>query len=343
MNITNTKKLSIILVTHNAANYLYDCLNSVMEQTIDKNDYDLLIIDNCSNDDTIAIITEKYPHLKYIKLKKNVGFSKAYNLGISWTKGKYFLCLNQDVILANTYCEELVNFMEQNHNVAATSGRILRYDFVEHKTIPIIDSLGLKIKRHHQIIDIGQGQKEEEWPCVNTEVFGVCAAVAVYRRLAVEQVKIFTGDQKFEYFDEDFFAYKEDVDLAYRLRLNNWQAYQVSTALAYHARANRGADGLTDWQLATLASKKNSYLNYLSYRNHLAVIVKNEFWSNIIRDLPYILYYEFKKFIFMMFTNKYFWLQIFSTLSFLKNSLAKRKKVHKLITIPANNLRQWYV
>ncbi|PIZ98647.1 MAG: hypothetical protein COX77_03920 [Candidatus Komeilibacteria bacterium CG_4_10_14_0_2_um_filter_37_10] len=341
--IKNSKKLSIIVVTRNADNYLYDCLNSVFAQDLENTEFDLLIIDNCSNDDTIRIIQENYPQIKFIQLKNNVGFSKAYNLGIAWTKGEYILCLNQDVVLDKEYCSTLIEYLNQNVTTAAVTGKILRYDFLQHQTVNTIDTLGIQVKHNHQFIDFAQGQNNISDYNQVVEIFGVSAAVAIYRRVALDQVKInYTGYQA-EYFDEDFFAYKEDIDLAYRLRLNNWQSFMIPNAIAYHARANRGVVGLTDHQIGRLAYKKNHYLNYLSYRNHLAVLLKNEFLVNLIIDSPQIIWYELKKILFMSLTNKYFWLKLLLAIKFYRRIWKKRKLVKKMIKVNYTNIRQWYV
>lgn len=127
------------------------------------------------------------------------------------------------------------------------------------------------------------------------EVFGVSGALPMYRTAAIKSIMY-----KGEFFDEDFFSYKEDVDAAFRLRSAGWKACLVPSARAYHDRSAAGAaDG--NWRSVIRNRKaKSSIANYYSYRNHLLTLIKNERFGMFFRDAPFILWYELKKAIYLL-------------------------------------------
>ncbi|MCR4280503.1 MAG: glycosyltransferase family 2 protein [Candidatus Komeilibacteria bacterium] len=282
----NQPRVSIIIVTYNAERYIRDLLKSVAEQKF--SDFAVMIIDNQSSDQTASFISENYPHYALVKRPRNEGFSQAYNLGISWTKGEYVLCLNQDIVLEKDFLGELVNFMDQKAEAAAVSGVLLKIK-VDGKN-NIVDSLGLEMKKSGRVIDRHEGEEYEGGQ--TEEVFGVSGAAPLYRRSFLEKVKHQSSGG--EYFDRDFYMYKEDIDLAWRLRHAGGRAYIVSTARAYHWRstAKSGGTMFNQWRAH---AKRSQFINYLSYRNHILTLVKNAYWSNLFRYLVPLLWYELPK------------------------------------------------
>jgi len=335
--MTNRPKLTINLLIWNGAHYLPLLLKSLQNQTFQ--DWELLVLDNASDDESAATIKEYYPPAKVIQQKTNLGFAKGHNLLINWSKSDYILFLNQDILLTPNYLEETVNFLENNPKVATVGGKLLYWDFEQLATTKIIDSFGLKIKRNRQVVDWQQGKNDYN-PTNNKdqseEVFGISGALLMARREALEDIKIPKANDQFEYFDEDFFAYKEDIDLAWRLRLRSWQNYLITSTLAYHHRS------VSKLKASKLNRQNRGIANKLSYRNHLAVLYKNSFFSNIWHDLFYILWYEFKKVIyFIIFERK--------TLKGLKEffklkSKLKKKKIYikKNRTVKSEDIRKWW-
>jgi GT2 family glycosyltransferase len=336
--MTNRPKLTISLLTWNGAHYLPLLLKSLTEQTFQ--DWELLVLDNASDDESIATIKEHYPPAKVIQQKMNLGFAKGHNLIINWSKSDYILFLNQDLMLAPNYLEDAMAFLEKNPNVASVSGKLLYWDFEQSNTTKIIDSFGLKMHRNRKVIDWQQGKKDYD-PAVKldqdaVEVFGLSATALLVRRAALEVVKLPKNNNQFEYFDEDFFSYKEDIDLAWRFRLAGYENWLVTSTVAYHHRS-------VSKLKATRADRQSRGIaNKLSYRNHLATLYKNSFASNIWRDLFYILWYEFKKIIyFIIFERKT--LKGFKEFLKLKNKLKKKRKyIKKNRKTNPEDIRNWW-
>ncbi len=314
-------KVSINLVTWNGKKYLPYCLESIFAQTF--KDFSLLILDNGSTDGTAEFLKNyklQITNYKIIFNKENVGFAAGHNQVVKTAKSDYVLMLNQDIILEPDFLEVAVKFLDSHPEVAAVTGKILRWNFENNQKTNQLDSCGLKIFKNHRVIELGTGETDsEKWDRL-CEVFGVSGAAPVYRRKALEDVAIpryfglsstfFHGAQwsrdndpladEREYFDTDFFSYKEDVDLAYRLRLRGWQAWYLPEARAYHDRAARSVAG-GDAEAARARKSKSKFVNYHSYKNHLFFLLKNVPAGVWLRYGHRIKWYEFKKIIYLLF------------------------------------------
>lgn len=339
-------KVSIHLVTWNGEKYLENCLNSVLDQI--SKDYFLLVIDNGSSDKTVRIMEEQFvpifgQRIRFLKNKENLGFAKAHNQALLWTDSEYVLTLNQDVILADNFLTEAVKFMDQHKDVGAVSGKVLRATFEKSEDLKnvkksdIIDSLGFKIFKSQRVVEIGASEKDSGQFEKSEEIFGVSANSAFYRRSALNDVRY--GD---EFFDNDFFSYKEDVDLAYRLQLRGWKSYYLPQVICYHERSAKGKEKISGFAALKMRKHKTKFVNYYSYKNHLFVLLKNLSTKNFFRYFFQIFFYEFGKFIYILFFE-------WKTLSGLKDFFNKYKKMkEKRKFIKKNKLvndlqiRKWF-
>lgn len=323
--------VTINVLTWNGSEYLPWLLKSLKEQTF-KN-WKLLVLDNASVDNSLAIVHEHCPEAKVIRQKNNVGFARGNNLLINWSDTDYIFAMNQDVILDKDFLKKNIDFLEKNEEVASSGGKILYWDFHKGTKTKTIDSFGLKIDRKRQVVDRYQGQKD--FDIKDMEVFGLSAAAVVYRKKALQEIAVAHGDH-FEYFDEAFFAYKEDVDLAWRLRILGWQHWILGDTRAYHHRTLSTHKNLRDKR------KYHAFANKLSYRNHLMMIYKNSFYKNLVRDFWQIKWYEFKKFLYLALfernTLKGFgeYFKSLPELSKKRSYLMKNKKIN------ADDMYKWF-
>lgn len=290
-------KLSISLVTFNGAQLIRECLESITKQTLQ--DIEVIVVDNASIDDTVAIAMATDPGVTVIQNKKNCGFAAAHNTAIARSTGECVLVLNQDATLEPDYCETLIAFMEKHPQAGSATGTILRCEsLTKRQELPIVDSQGMVIQKRYFVRLLGEGEPfhkdtgESIAPKPNgggepKEVFGIPATVAVYRKAALDDVAI-PVDGTHEVFDEDFFMYKEDVDLAYRLQWRGWKSYLVPNALCYHIRTKRGG------------SRPHRWINELSYRNTFFCEWKNISSEVFARVWPSIVGYEIAKFFYSL-------------------------------------------
>ncbi|MCX6784511.1 MAG: glycosyltransferase family 2 protein [Candidatus Komeilibacteria bacterium] len=335
MSTNRFHKVTVQLVTHNSEKFLPFLLSSLAAQTYAA--FDVLILDNASTDQTVRFLREHYPRFQLITSQKNLGFAKAHNQMFGWHKAEYILFLNHDLILDKNYLAQAVALLDSQPQVAAVGGKLLRWDYETNEKTNVLDSAGLTVYKNHRVIDRGAGEEDQKQYNTPGEVFGVSGALFLARRSALEAVRLPQGTG-FEYFDQDFISYKEDVDLMYRFRLAGWQVYYLPSSLAWHERALKPADNLR-----LNRQNRSQLFNRYSYRNHLAVILKNEFWGNLWRQALHIFWYEFKKI---------GWLLIFEqkTLGGLKDFfrqlptwLKKRNYIKNNIKkITSQELAKWY-
>ncbi|MBI4359601.1 MAG: glycosyltransferase [Candidatus Jacksonbacteria bacterium] len=311
-------KVSVHLIVYNGEKYLPFSLASLKNQSF--KDFSVLIIDNASQDESVSMIEsflkgdvshELALKTTLIKNRKNDGFAPAHNRAIQWSTSEYVFMMNQDVILDDSYLEELVNFLDSRPEAAAASGTIFRWNFeemndssglTERGKTDSIDTLGLIIDPSHMVVE----WRDPENIQTPREVFGVSGALPMYRRSALEAAKVPVfrkrsklygdGSDVFEYFDTDFFAYKEDVDLAYRLKLLGYRAYLAPLARAWHDRTAAAKTGAFSNR-----RKKSAFINFHSYRNHLYFLIKNVSFPIFIRHAHNILLYETVKFFYILF------------------------------------------
>jgi len=341
-------KIDINLVVWNGKKYLPFCLESIFKQSF--SDWQLNILDNGSTDDSVKYLQEHYPNLKIVILKENIGFAKGHNKLFSWTNSDYILCLNQDIILDKDFLKNALSFLEEKENIGSISSKVYHWNFkkldiddtveperaqklLNTEKTDIIDTCGLEILKNHQIIDIGQGEKDKEEFQKQKEIFGVSGACPIYSRKALETIKIDN-----EYFDEDFFSYKEDVDLAYRLQLAGYKSYFLPAVIAYHDRSVKNGKSVMENRKI-----KSTWVNQYSYKNHLWCILKNEFSKNLLKYFFPTFWYEFKKLMYILFFEKQTFKFFLQNKKQIKKMFKKRKYIFKeIVKIKPEELEKYY-
>lgn len=216
-------RVSIGIVTWNAAAHIAPCLDAVRAQT--HTDVELLIVDNASTDGTRALLERETRADERTYFPRNTGFSAAHNTLIHRSRGEFYLALNPDVTLEPDFLTRILAAVEPRERVGAATGKLLRADGTT------LDSTGIVMRQSQRHLDRGAGEADAGQFEERELVFGASGAAACYRRRMLEDVKI--GG---EYFDEDFFAYREDADLAWRAQLLGWDCVYVPDARARHVR-----------------------------------------------------------------------------------------------------------
>lgn len=223
-------KVAIGFITYGAATskYLPEFIKSVQEQN--RQDFAVLVVDNSWPADKVNddYVRQNLPAAELERSAKNLGFAKAANQLLERAKASgadYFFLVNPDTYLDQAVVRKLVDFMDNNLAIAAASPKILRWDFARQAKTDIIDSCGLALRPGFKFIDLGQGERDSG-QCDQAAILGPSGASAFFRLSALDGIK----------FDEHFFMYKEDCDLAYQLFLAGKQAALVPEAIVYHDR-----------------------------------------------------------------------------------------------------------
>lgn len=291
-------RVAVHIVTWNSLQHLPNCLEAVKHQRYP--DIDLLLVDNASVDGTEKWLREHYPHIHFLRNTRNVGFARAHNQGLRITDAPYVLLLNPDVILQPDWLERGVAYLEAHPEAGSFGGKLRRFEYSpdelrEVRFSDIIDSAGLVGNRARHFVDRGSGVPDQGQFDHDQPVFGFSGACVLFRRTALESVRY-----KDEYIDDDFFAYKDDTDLAWRLQRLGWTAWFDHRALAHHHRTIQGQSVVTDRLIARNHRSRTALNSYYSYRNHWLMLLKNERFATVWRDGPWIAWYELKKFIFLL-------------------------------------------
>lgn len=299
--------ITISLLTYNGARYLPACIAALQRQTFQR--WRLVVLDNGSQDDSVAVARQLAHNDSRIDIlppqAENTGFAAGHNTILRAVRTPYVLLLNQDVVIAPDFLELLLTFIEKNQSAAAVTGLLLRWNptdsfqLTEPSKTRTIDSAGLRLHRSFRVTDAQSGEEAAAAPQTPREVFGVSGAVPLYRTAAVRHAG---------YFDEAFFSYKEDVDLAFRLRHAGYGAYIVPAARAYHHRGVGGNEAASNAKTGSRHRSRNFHSKYWAYRNHWYVLLKNVAGADWLRYGAHIGWYELKKFVWLLlFDQKVAW------------------------------------
>jgi GT2 family glycosyltransferase len=307
-------RVSIVLVTWNSAPYLRRCLDGIAHQTHD--DLELIVVDNASTDDSVALAGSA----RVIRNDVNRGFSAAVNQGLGVASGEFVLLLNPDCHLLPDYVSRLLSVFD-DPRVGSATGLLLRARGYDIQPLEEVDSAGMRMTRNGRHLDI------DVRPASRTEVFGVSGAAAMFRVAFLRDVTILG-----EAFDEDFFAYREDADLAWRGQLFGWKAVCEPSAVAYHVRR------VTPEARRELPASINMH----SVKNRFLLRLKNEGRGLALRNLPFELARDFIVLLAAL-TVERSSLPAFAWLwRNRRRVLAKRREIQKRRKVSDRDLARWF-
>ena len=291
--------VSIVIPNWNGARYIEVCLGSLERQTY--KDFELIFVDNNSEDSSIEIVKRQFPRAHVVTLEENKGFATAANEGIKVGRGDYIALLNNDTESDPHWLEELLKGMDRSKAIGMCASKIIQFDD-RSKLDTAGDgytTFGVSIKRGH-------GLKPDEYS-KEEFVFGACAAAALYRKSMLDEIG---------YFDEGLFCIYEDVDLSFRAQLAGFQCLYVPTATVYHL-------------LGGTAGRNNDFTLYYGQRNLETVFLKNMPRKLLIKYLPLHLGYNVLGFIQHIFKKnaKKFLQSKIDAMKQIRSTLQKRRAV----------------
>lgn len=278
--------VSCIILTYNSRRHLERLLASIRDQTYTA--LEVIVIDNASSDDTVAFLRSQQirPLDQLICNPTNDWFAKGNNIGIHQAHGDYIYICNDDIALTPTYFQCLVDQLERQPDCGMIGGKLLKLK--DGQPAKIFDSAGLERYRSGKVVNRGENAFDQGQYDTTETVFGITGAGMLLRRTALERVRYHD-----EYFDEDFIAYKEDVDLSWRIQRAGYTIWYEPKAVAYHARTVQQHS----WRERRLTRQ---VIRAYSYRNHLWALAKNLSGRDCLRTLPWLLPYECAKLAYIM-------------------------------------------
>lgn len=256
--------MSVIVPNWNGRALLEECLEALRRQTLQP--AEVILVDNGSTDGSLEFVGGRYPDVRIIGFPQNHGFSAAINAGLGRAQGAYIALLNNDTRADPRWIEASVAALESHGEFGVCAAKMLSYFSPD-----AIDAIGVGCIAGAFGYSIGAFEIDRGQYDSPREVFGACAGAAVYRREVFELVGTF---------DEDFFAYYEDLDWNFRARAAGVRCLYVPSAVVYHMRGGSIPEERQVWRLR------------LAARNRWYVIVKNLPVRLVLAALPKIVVYE---------------------------------------------------
>ena len=265
-------RIDIVIPNWNGKELLQACLESIRQQ--EYKEFSIIVVDNGSVDGSQDLLQASYPEITLISWPENRGFSVAVNAGIAAGSAPLVFLLNNDTELAPDCLRELARAAGEQPEADFFATKMLNYH--DHSRL---DGAGDSFLRGGVGYRLGTMELDSEDYSLSRQVFGCCAGAALYRRAMLEEVGTF---------DEDFFAYLEDVDLNLRANSQGKKCWYIPQAKVYHVGS------------ATTGSKINDFTVSLSTRNNFNLILKNYPLSLLLRCVPVLLIYQFFWFCFVV-------------------------------------------
>ncbi|MBI2505131.1 MAG: glycosyltransferase family 2 protein [Candidatus Latescibacteria bacterium] len=257
--------IAAALANWNGMKYLDRCLAGLYAQTCPL--AEVVVVDNGSTDGSKEWLREHYPQVRLIENTANLGFAAGYNQAIAACSAPYVLVLNTDVFLDPGFLAQALQGFAHGPRVAAVTGRVFQEATQELLNGGFFLRRQLRI-RHSPDLDLPE------------EVFGATGAVVLFRRAALEDLKV-----EGEYFDESYFGYGEDLDLAWRAQLWGWKVRYQPTPPAHHV-----GSGSLDGRLHF--AEKPAFFQRHVLKNRYLTLIKNASPGVLLYLLPSLLLTE---------------------------------------------------
>lgn len=261
--------VSIIIPNYNGMAYLGAVLSSLEKQTL-KN-FEIIVVDNGSSDESCSFVGERYPSVRLVCLPENTGFARAVNEGIRRAKAPFVLLLNNDTEAAPGFADEMVKAIRRHKKAFSCSARMIQ--FHDRKKL---DGAGDSYCALGWAFSRGKGKNIHAYER-EEQIFASCAGAAIYRKKLL---------MKLGGFDEEHFAYLEDLDVGYRAKIYGYENWYAPEAVVYHVGSG------------TTGSRYNQFKTRYSSRNNVYLIYKNMPLLQILLNLPLLFWGFAVKFLF---------------------------------------------
>ena len=264
-------KVTVVIPNYNGIRFLPECLGSLERQAPDTPPYEILVVDNGSTDGSLELLEQEFPRVRVIALPENTGFCHAVNAGIKASQAPYVLLLNNDTKVSPSFVRALVEAIERYPAGFSVSAKMLMWDRPD-----LIDDAGDRYCVLGWAFARGKGKPAADYD-QSVEIFAACGGAAIYRRAVLEEIGLF---------DEQHFAYLEDIDIGYRARIYGYRNYYEPSAEVVH------------YGSASSGSRYNEFKTLLAAANNVYLIGKNMPLLQWVWNLPFLLIGFLVKFFF---------------------------------------------
>ncbi len=244
------KKVSVIIPNLNGRDFLEKCLGSFAGVSFDETE--IIVVDNASTDDSVAWIKQYHPNVRIVENRENLGFAPAVNIGIRASEAEYVLLLNNDTEILPGFIEALVGAMDEDRKIFGASAMMLKYD---DRTL--IDDAGDLYTVFGLAFQRGNGKASAKY-AKKTYVTAPCGGACIYRRSVLNEIGLL---------DDEFFAYREDLDLGIRAKLAGYKNVYVPEARVIHygsGTSNKTGKRYNEFK-TRLGTRNLVWLNYKNF------------------------------------------------------------------------------
>lgn len=294
-------KILIGLNTYNDLPLLKECL-PVLEALRLELSANVVLLDTAWNDEVKSYVETRFPQFTYLRhADGNIGYGKSYNEILKLNPGHaFFLVVTSDVLLDVPTVKLFIQRMKEDPKISMCSGKIHHWDIKNHRKTEQIDSLGIFAEKRHHFYDRGHGELDHgQYDDTLQNILGLTGAVFLIRTAIVPKLH---GDES-TIFEEKMWMYKEDIDLAYRLRWLGEKIVLFPEVWAWHGRSVGNKEGHSVFGLSRSDRGKRDYARLHSYKNHF-ILLKNHFtWRYGFSVLAQVFFYEFSKAVYMFFRH----------------------------------------
>ncbi|MBR1930501.1 MAG: glycosyltransferase family 2 protein [Lachnospiraceae bacterium] len=264
-------EVTVVIPNYNGIKYIADCLQALLNQEAGTPRFTVLVVDNGSADGSVEVMQERFPEVELVCLPQNTGFCHAVNVGIRQSQTPFVILLNNDTRVYPGFVKALYDAIGKDENVFSVSAQMLMWDRPE-----LLDDAGDIYCVLGWARARGKGKPVERFDNP-AEVFSACGGAAIYRKKVLEEIGLF---------DEQHFAYLEDLDIGYRARI-----------CGYHNRYEPGAKVL-HYGSASTGSRYNAWKTQMAAANSVYVIWKNMPLLQFLWNFPFFLIGFIIKFLF---------------------------------------------
>lgn len=254
-------KITVVIPNYNGIDYLYDCLKSLYAQVSGTPEFEVLVVDNGSEDGSADQAESCFPDVRIIRLSENTGFCHAVNVGIRESESPYIILLNNDTKVSPGFVKGLYEAIAGDSKIFSASARMLMWDRPDR-----IDDAGDQYNVLGWAYARGKGRSVRDYDRP-ADIFSSCAGAAIYRRSILDRIGLF---------DELHFAYLEDLDLGYRARIHGYRnVYAPKAEVLHFGSASTGA-------------RYNPRKTELASANNLYVVYKNMPFLQLVWNIPFL-------------------------------------------------------
>lgn len=265
--------VTVVIPNYKGIKFLDECLSSLYAQEAGTPEFEVLVVDNASGDGSVELIKERFPQTRLICLEENTGFCHGVNVGIEASEAPYVLLLNNDTKVYPDFIRRLVDALEGDPGAFAVSSAMLMWDRPE-----LMDDAGDQYCVFGWAYGRGKGKPLEKYNRP-AKIFSACGGAALYRRSVFQEIGLF---------DENHFAYLEDLDIGYRADIYGYHnLYEPAARVVHYGSASTG-------------SRYNEWKTRRAAANSVYVISKNMPLLQKILNAPFLFLGFFVKYLFFL-------------------------------------------